>query len=138
MPAPDGVLGRCAPALLAASPRPPTHAPYPARAPARVLFPMASAPAAAAAIRAYTTPATAGGGLALGAAAGLARLGATRLAPRPLALGGPGTFLEHLQSLFPERMEFCVHPGPPRANRKPVVRVPTPARRSVPYVTPGV
>lgn len=131
-------LGAGAQALLADGDGPPTHAPYPLRGPARILIPTTSAPAAAAAIRSYTTPDSPATRLALATTASLARLGVARLAPGRIALGGAGTFLEHLGTVFDEPLLFGVHLGPPRANRKPVIHVMTPTGHSLAYVKIGV
>lgn len=53
----------------------------------------------------------------------LARTGALRLAPGGVVLGGEDTFLEHLERIVGRDDLVCsVHLGPPRVNRKPVVR----------------
>lgn len=73
-----------------------------------------------------------------GAGQVLARLGAARLAPQGVALGGPGTFLHHLEEVVGQDLVASVHLGPPRANRKPVLHLMDARGRSVAFVKLGI
>ncbi|MUL42295.1 aminoglycoside phosphotransferase [Streptomonospora sp. PA3] len=75
-------------------------------------------------------------------AAGLTAAFASGLAPlllRDRLHVGPGRTIEHeLSEALERRVVIAVHIGPPRANRKPVLLVLTPAGRSVGYAKLGV
>ncbi len=88
-----------------------------------MLVPRTNARAAAESIRNYTVADSVRTRGALALAAGLARLGATRLLAPSVALGGQ-SFLDHLTEVIGnDDLVFAVHLGPPRANRKPVLRI---------------
>lgn len=115
-----------------------THALYPLTGAPRLLVPMRSGRAAAASVRHYTTPSSAKTRALLRLGAGLARVGVIGLAPRGVALGGPGTFLDHIQDVLGQKLFVGVHFGPPRANRKPVLHFMDRHGRSIAYAKLGV
>lgn len=116
-----------------------THIPYPLSGLPRMLVPRFPAPVVAASVRGYSASQKR---LSRGAKAGaevFARVGGTRLIPRGVALGGPGTFLEFASEYFEEKkLAFAVHLGPLRANRKPVLHVMTPRGNSIAFIKLGI
>lgn len=124
-------------ALLGDSSAVPTHAPFPPRGQPRLLIPRYPAAAVVASIRRYTVPQSVRARLAVSSAIALARLGALRLAPGAIPLGGP--FITQMRKLLEvEELAFSVHLGPPRANRKPVLHLMDLSGESVAYVKLGI
>lgn len=139
VPSPDLGLGGAEVALLNPSRRGrATHVPFPLRGTPRLLIPRRPASASAAAVRTSTTATSTRSRLLSGAGQALARLGATRWIPQAVALGGPGTFLHHMEELAGQKVVASVHLGPPRANRKPVVHLMDLHGRSVAFVKLGI
>lgn len=104
--------------------RGPTHIGLPTSVSPTLLLPRHAARPAAAALRNHTEPRSFSGRLKLGAAATLTRMGALHLVTRGMRLGGADTFLAHLSSqLGRDDFAVSVHLGPPRVNRKPVLRL---------------
>lgn len=139
MPRPDLGLGRAGSALLSpsrAGRR--THVPFPPTNRPRFLLPRYPAPAASAAVRTSTTPGSVRSKLVRETGQFLVRLGLARLAPRAVALGGPGTILHHLQEVLDQELVASVHLGPPRANRKPVLHLMDLRGRSVAFAKLGM
>lgn len=101
-----------------------THVPLPSPRRPTLLVPRSAPRAAAAAVRSHTVSPSVAPMVKSRAATLLARVGALRLAPGGTVLGGQDTFFPQLEQLLGRSDLVCsVHIGPPRVNRKPVVRV---------------
>ena len=89
-----------------------------------VLVPVHPAACADAGIAGHSAASGARGRWGVRALAMLARTGATRFAPTQYLLGDPQhTLLGHVEGIFGQALHAAVHLGPPRANRKPVLRL---------------
>lgn len=116
-----------------------THVPLPSASRPTLLVPRSARRAAAAAVRSHTVSPSAGARLRSRAATLLARAGTLRLARGGVALGGDDTFLEHLERVLGRDDLVCsVHLGPPRVNRKPVVRAMDRRGRPVAFAKLGI
>lgn len=132
-------LGSAAFALVGQPGMRSTHISFPTSSKPRLLVPRARARAAAESVRQYTVPDSTRTRWGLAVAGALSRLGATRLVARGVSLGGPGTFIDHLHSVLGrDDLVTAVHLGPPRANRKPVLRVMDEAGRPVAFAKLGI
>lgn len=139
MPRPDLGLEDAGSALLSGGRgHRPTHAPFPPHGTPRFLIPRHPAVVAAAAVRTSTTASSVRSRLVRAAGQVLARLGGARWAPHAVPLGGPGTFLQHLQEVIGQELVASVHLGPPRANRKPVLHLMDERGRSVAFAKLGM
>lgn len=132
-PAAHGLFGASAPRGIG------SHVSVPRGDFPRLLVPRSPARVAAVSLARYTVPSSWRSRALLAGASALARIGAVRLAPGGVELGGPDTFLAHLTHLLgPDDLAVAVHLGPVRANRKPVLHVMDRRGRSVAYAKLGV
>ncbi len=96
---------------------------------------------AASVLRSYWSPATRRGAAATAIVARAAALGAVRLAPWTVTIhGAPGaqSFLDYLSSHLGQEIHAGISLGPPRANRKPVLRLLTASGAPVAFAKVGV
>lgn len=132
-------LGAAASLLMGHPGRRSTHAAFPSSTRPRLLVPRTNSRAAAESIRHYTVADGMRTRWALRIAAGLARLGATPLLATPITLGGSTSFLRHLGEVIGHGdLVFSVHLGPPRANRKPVLRIMDRRGREIAFAKLGI
>lgn len=139
MHTPDVGLGRAAAALVTQGrPRRATHFAIPPSGSPRYLIPLRPALATEAALRTFISSGTTRSRTLRRTGAVLARIGAARLAPGAVALGGSGTFLRYLETLLGQDLIASIHLGPPRANRKPVLQLMDLRGRSVAFAKLGM
>lgn len=135
---PDLGLGAASSALTLSSSGRKTHVLYPPLGSPKFLFPRRPGRASAAAVSAASTSTSFSSRMQRRVAAALARIGVARLAPGGVVLGGPGTFLHHLEQVVGPNLVVSVHLGPPRANRKPVLQVMSQAGETLAFAKLGV